>query len=217
MAIVDANYKFNYVDIGAHGSEGDANVFATTPIGKKIISDSFSFPEDAHVAGVKFPFYFVGDDAFPLTKRIIKPYAPKQKSKLTDEERIFNYRLSRARRVVENAFGILTSKWLCLSRTMNCQPDRAQKIVSACCYLHNWMLNNNKSSYCPASYVDSFDQEGRLIEGEWRKIVDSTPRRIFSASGRHTNIGKQTRDHLKDYVNSEIGRLPWQNKAVFLN
>ena len=38
--------------------------------------------------------YFVCDDAFPLGMNFMKPYS---KSRLTDEKRIFNYRLSRAR------------------------------------------------------------------------------------------------------------------------
>lgn len=50
------------------------------------------------------PFMIVVDDAFPLNKHIMKPYS---QVGLTPESRIFNYRLSRARRIVENAFGIL--------------------------------------------------------------------------------------------------------------
>ena len=42
------------------------------------------------------PLVFVGDDAFPLNTYCMKPYSNKS---LSDEERIFNYRLSRFRRV----------------------------------------------------------------------------------------------------------------------
>lgn len=67
---------------------------------------------------IYMPYYFIGDDAFPLLKRMIKPYKPKRRERLDDEEEVFNYRLSRARRCIENAFGILTIKWGC--EKMNC-------------------------------------------------------------------------------------------------
>ena len=53
------------------------------------------------------PYYIIGDDAFGLCHWLMKPFA--HTAQVT-WERIFNYRLSRARRVVECAFGILVSR-----------------------------------------------------------------------------------------------------------
>ena len=63
--------------------------------------------------GGKFPYFLVGDEIFPLQEWVIKTYS---KSALTSEiKQIFNYRQSHARRVIENAFGILVSRWRILN------------------------------------------------------------------------------------------------------
>ena len=218
MAVADASYKFIYLDVGAHGSEGDSGVFSECKFGKEVTNNSMDFPEDATIRNCKTPFYFVADDAFPLHKRIMKPYVPRKPNLLTDEERIFNYRLSRARRVVENSFGILCSKWLVLKRTMFCGPHRAQKIIMACCILHNYLLNTNATNYAPTSNADYF-RDGKLMEGAWRTKI--TEESMFSThltlnAGRQNNEAKNVRETLKLYVNSSIGSLPWQRDAVFL-
>lgn len=92
MAVADSHYRFLYYDIGAHGSEGDATVFRECDFGKKLMADSLCFPPDATILGKKLPFFFLGDDAFPLHKRIMKPYSPRDRNSLTVEQRIFNYR-----------------------------------------------------------------------------------------------------------------------------
>ncbi|XP_012228802.2 putative nuclease HARBI1 [Linepithema humile] len=55
-------------------------------------------------------------------------------------QRIFNYRLSRARRVIENAFGILVSKWAILKNSICCKPETAESIVMALICLHNFLI-----------------------------------------------------------------------------
>ena len=50
------------------------------------------------------PYIVVADDTFPLTTYCTKPYSP---LKLSDSKQIFGYRLSRARRSTEKAFGVL--------------------------------------------------------------------------------------------------------------
>lgn len=78
---------------------------------KKIyISESDTFlseiPEE-----MQFPF--VGDySLFTIQKKLIKTYSAD--NNLTTDKIIFNYRLSRGRRIVNNAFGIVISKFYVL-------------------------------------------------------------------------------------------------------
>ena len=60
--------------------------------------------------------YIIADDAFGMKTWLMKPFSRRN---LANDERIFNYRLSRARRVVENASGILANRFRCLLSVMN--------------------------------------------------------------------------------------------------
>ena len=75
---------------------------------KKMIKDgTLKFPTlDPLGKGQDLHYFLLRDDAFALMTWLVKPYSTTQ---LTLEERIANYRISRGRRVVENAFGILVS------------------------------------------------------------------------------------------------------------
>lgn len=218
MAIADANYGFLYVDIGAFGSEGDASVFGHSELGKSIYGNNIPYPEDRRVGEKVLPYVFVGDDAFPLHTRLLKPYVPKRGQRLAEKEHIFNYRLSRARRCVENAFGILCSRWFCLGRTMLCSPDRAQKITMACCHLHNYLLKNNKETYCPSNYADREALDGLTVEGEWRKHLPPNTLQnsgLQAQVGRQNSTAKEIRNDFADYF-STTGAVEWQNAHCFL-
>lgn len=71
-------------------------------------------------------FLIVGDDAFPLRENLLEPYSKKN---LTREERIYNYRLSCARRVTDNAFGILASKFQTFSKPIQMQLSKMGLVV----------------------------------------------------------------------------------------
>ncbi|XP_073431990.1 peroxisomal biogenesis factor 7 isoform X1 [Dendrobates tinctorius] len=111
MAIADANSKFLSVDIGAYGRSNDSQVFKTSPMGRCLYGDTYDFPPARPLLGTtgpSMPYVCVGDEAFQWSPHLLKPYASRD---LTRTKRVFNYRLTRARRVVECAFGILTAKW----------------------------------------------------------------------------------------------------------
>lgn len=171
MATADANYKFISIDVGASGSEGDASIFNRIELGKMIKFDdpNLCLPPHASFGEKNLPHYFIADNAFPLLPRLMKPYSPKNKEPLTNEEEIFNYRLSRARRCVESAFGILGRKWACVEQTFFCQPIKVKPIIAACCLLHNFLINRSPGTYIPVDSEDRLDDNGQYVYGNWRR------------------------------------------------
>nr|CAI5861403.1 unnamed protein product [Callosobruchus analis] len=155
MAVVNANYEFTYVDIGCQGRISDGGVFRNTSFYDKLSKDQLMLPA---------AYIFVGDDAFALTTRMLKPY-PGVYNKGT-QERIFNYRLSRARRVVENVFGILSSIFRIFKKPIVLEPLRVTEITMTCVLLHNLLRKSrtSRSRYMPPESLDS-EVEGLLIPG----------------------------------------------------
>lgn len=109
LAICDSNYLFRAVDIGAYGKQSDSGIFVNTNIWKRISSNTLNIPTACPIVdkGCNVNYVFVGDEAFGLSKHVMRPFAG---SSLTIKQRVFNYRLTRARRFVECCFGILANK-----------------------------------------------------------------------------------------------------------
>nr|XP_034194607.1 uncharacterized protein LOC117610879 [Osmia lignaria] len=118
FALVDADYNFLYVDVGCQGRISDGGVFKTSELSKKIRRNSLGLPEKSVLPNrtKEIPYVFIGDEAFALTENLIKPFSGTYNKK--SAERIFNYRLSRARRVVENVFGISSAVFRVLRKPM---------------------------------------------------------------------------------------------------
>ena len=92
----------------------------------------------------------------------------------SEDKAIFNYRLSRARRVTENTFGILASRWRIFRRPIIAEPNRAIIYTKAAIALHNFLRTTESSSYCPRGFIDSEDGLGNVVPGSWRDEGQST-------------------------------------------
>ena len=99
------------------------------------------------IGNVDVPLVMLGDPAYPLLQWLMKAFL--DNGNLTRLEKRFNYRLSKARVIVEHAYGRLKGRWRCLLKRLDVSTDSVPGLVSACCVLHNM---------CEV-HGDSFDQE----------------------------------------------------------
>lgn len=159
MAVCDHLYRFTLVDIGAYGGNSDGGVFDASLIGTSLKNGQLNLPKDnAELPGsdVNMPGFFIGDAAFPLTIRLMKPYIG---SNLTFEQQIFNYRHSRARRTIESSFGIMANRFQVFHTSICMLPETVDKVTLASVCLHNFIMyeeqNDGIKEYSQEIYADN--------------------------------------------------------------
>ena len=136
LALVDGDYKFLWLDMGAAGSTSDAQIFKHADIRHKIEDGSIGFPdsESYGIGETKVNFFILGDDAFHLKLWLMRPYSSHS---MDLKEMVFNYRIRRGRIVVENAFRMLMSRFRIFQSPLQQEPLVVNRVVMACLVLHN--------------------------------------------------------------------------------
>lgn len=176
LAMCDANYRFIMTDVGAHGREGDSGIFSSSDLFEALSNNTLGLPPPERMPFSErvLPYVIVGDEAFPLMTCLMRPYPGRGSGNLPLSAKIYNYRyylfistlkrvvnnplsdifrLSRARRVIENAFGILSARWGIFQSEIKALPDSAALYTNACLVLHNMLIMRNPW-YCTTSYTD---------------------------------------------------------------
>lgn len=210
MALCDADYNFLYVDVGVQGRESDAGVFLGTDLYAAIVQNTLQIPSKRSLPGrdVDVPLVIVADDAFAMSDRIMKPFVGRHSK--GSIERAFNYRHSRARRVIENVFGIMSSVFRVLRKPMLLQPETARWVTLACAYLHNFLRkNSSKRLYSNDNVFDSEDMNGNVILGTWRNEGCELPG-LKWCKQKGENPGVFVRQELAHFFHSQP--LPWQDR-----
>lgn len=151
LGVADADYCFLFADVGGQGRISDSGVLKNSLLWKKLQNNELNLPSDKTLPNrkIKVPYVFLGDDAFSLNQNLMKTYPAEQKR--GSKKRIYNYRLSRARRIIENVFGIMSSIFRVLRKPMLLSPEKATIVIMACVYLHNFLRKskNSRSLYTP--------------------------------------------------------------------
>ncbi|XP_057671278.1 putative nuclease HARBI1 isoform X2 [Diorhabda carinulata] len=139
FALADANYNFLYIDVGCNGRISDGGIFKNCTLNQALQEATLNLPPDKCLPNrIKpVPYVMLGDEAFALSKNLLKPF-PRNRP-LNAKQKVFNYRLCRARRVVENAFGILTSRFRIFRKPICLKVETIDKIVLTACVLHNFL------------------------------------------------------------------------------
>ena len=214
LAVCDAHYTFTMVDICRYERDNDASIFGESYIRQVFEQELIQLPQPEAVNGIQLPYTFVGDEIFPLKQWLMKPYPG---SHMILGKRIYNYQQSRARRTIENAFGILAARWRIFRRPIRASPETAERIIKATVCLHNYLRLTDNAHFVPTGFVDSENSNGEIIPGDWRNVVniDSDTslalRSMNHVSGnRYTFEADTARNNFLQYFNSKEGELPWQ-------
>lgn len=198
FAICDADGLFTMIETGYAGRNSDGGVFRSSALSYWLERDGINIPTAAPLphdnTQQEVPYYFVADNAFPLTRRLMRPYPM---ARITNEKRIYNYRHSRARKTIECAFGMMTQKFQVFLTPIRClRYETINNIIKSACVLHNFIRSKDGISYSP---VD---------------IENTAQTRNFEQNVIHVNAvssGLVVRKYLTNYFTTPQGALPWQN------
>lgn len=149
MACCDADGLFRIIESGYAGRNSDGGIFRASAIKYWLTHSGLDIPSLARLPNDEneclFPFYFVGDEAFPLTSYLMRPYS---KRILDNIKRIFNYRLSRGRKTIECTFGMMSEKFQVLNSPIHCRnPKKINDIIKSVCVLHNYVRKREGIQY----------------------------------------------------------------------
>lgn len=212
MGIANSNYEFTYCDVGTNGRISDGGVIENTKFMKSLVANKLNLPAPEVVVPGEPPlnYVFVGDEAFAMRHDFLKPYNQRE---LNYQKRIFNYRLCRARRIIENTFGILANRFRVLHTCINLKVDNMDKVVLACCALHNFLRRNSANSYTSNDVFDFEDISTGVISPGLRTRSGDLLDLAGSHNRHHSTQAQDVRKDFENYFNNS-GSVPWQHKMI---
>lgn len=196
------------MDIGGEGRQCDSTIFQNSELGKRFYNGSLQLPAAKYVmnSNIKLPYVLVADEAFPLTAFMMRPYP---RNNLDIRKKVFNYRLSRARRSIECAFGILAARWRIYGKPIIASVSTVRKIIQATIVLHNYIICTEKDLDVTQIQYSNFTTQDRAVISNGLKDL---------SRDRSSNPveAKKIREDFANFFNG-IGALSWQWDKVLNN
>ena len=142
LAIAGPDYECLFADIGTNGKVSDGGVWTKSKIAQMIENKQIQLPADRCLpfGSKKLPHVFIADDAFALKRYLLTPYP---QNGLDDTKKMYTYRHSRARRIVENLFGIAANRWRVFRSSILLPPNTIEKLVLAALTLHKYLRQSH--------------------------------------------------------------------------
>ncbi|KAJ8895480.1 hypothetical protein PR048_000813 [Dryococelus australis] len=171
-AVADADGRLLTIDIGTPGRQSNGGNFRTSNLFRLLETGKLDVPECKPLPSTSstVPFVLLGDEGYTLLQ------------------------LSRARNIVECAYGIMATKWRLLNKAIKSIAPNAVQMVKAICILHKFVLTH-ENDYVNIAHVQ---------ENACRGVTNCQP-----VHHRFTSTAVRTRDHFMEYFNS-VGSVPWQ-------
>lgn len=180
-------YRFTYISIGTPGRCHDSFIFQNSAL-KKIHEKSVLLRKySRNINGVSVPVLLLGDSAFQLSTFVMKPYP--ETIEMSARQRKFNTRLSKCRRLVENAFGHLKARFRKVGRGLEIDIDNVQIVIKSCCVLHNYLNEENDNVWI------------QWLEELKTNTKNEQPHR-YTTAGDNNYSGTTIRDALAEHFDS---------------
>lgn len=188
------------------GKESDSSIFTKSHLFQQMENNLLNIPTPKALpvlvdnkptsiaATTPLPYVIIGDEAFGLSKHVLRPYA--RTISLSYTKKIFNYRLSRARRYIEATFGIMANKFRILHRPLNVSTAHGVSVVKAICILHNFIRA----------------REGTKDNND-AVILPRHIRNIRNGFANNDTQGSMIRDQYADYFVTN-GKVSWQDRCI---
>ena len=238
MALVDARYRFIWADVGGEGSSNDALIYNSSSLKEHLNNGTLNIPPPAQLskdhplpaktpAGLPIldadgepvmeeppavPYFLIGDDAFALSVNLMKPVSGNNQSY---EQSVYSYRISRARRCVENAFGIMAHRWRVLYKEMEMDVEKCRCVIKTCIVLHNLLRTRYPGESAAPADVENAD--GTYVMGQWRSTVGQEEEVEAPGVGFKNSYkeAKRMQKYLMEYlVDQTRGGVPWQDNMI---
>ena len=150
QALVDSDYIFRFCSAVCTGATHDALAFSVSGLKREIDRGALF-----HI------FYIVGDDAYSLTNHVIIPCS---KANADVDQDNFNCFQSSHRMHIEQAFGMLVSRWRILKGGLQYSVKRSTIIICLLMKLNNFILENDTSRSIIVHTLSQGDREALEVD-----------------------------------------------------